>query len=272
MRLPIDIFPAVQIYRLNDPCYRHNKMAQLCLHYLWYDDFIEERELDAEEIMEKIFKYKFLSCSALRFEYHAACSDNVSRTGIEYCNELLNSANRKWFSYLEAADSIETHFHFDIREQECRFSRPNTLYLTARCGFVDTIQILLQRGEDVNFIGGQYGYLLGAAAAYGHAAALELLITNHADVNLEAGRYDTALGNACTQGYRRIVDILVRHWASVDQSAEDDNTPLTAVVQRGRGRRKDHEMITRMLLGASANVKNRDASDGRMAEDRVLEG
>ncbi|KAF8222829.1 hypothetical protein L208DRAFT_1146840, partial [Tricholoma matsutake] len=54
------------------------------------------------------------------------------------------------------------------------------------------VQILIQKGEDVNAQGGRYGNALQAASYKGHQEIVKLLIEKGADVNAQGGFYGNA--------------------------------------------------------------------------------
>jgi ankyrin repeat protein len=55
-------------------------------------------------------------------------------------------------------------------------------------GHREIIQLLLDKGADVNAQGGEYGNALQAASWGGHQEAVRLLLDNGADVNAQGGK------------------------------------------------------------------------------------
>ncbi|KAK1954643.1 ankyrin [Colletotrichum sublineola] len=89
------------------------------------------------------------------------------------------------------------------------------------------IQMLLDKGADVNAQGGLFGNALQAASFYGYkniAQILiskegEMLISKGADVNAQGGKYGNALQAASKGGYKRIVEMLLSKGADVNASS-----------------------------------------------------
>jgi ankyrin repeat protein len=79
----------------------------------------------------------------------------------------------------------------------------------------DIVQILLERGADVNAQGGFYGNALQAASAGGHLDVVQALFKAGADVNAQGGKYSTALCAATEKGYQEIVQMLLSNGAQV---------------------------------------------------------
>ena len=55
------------------------------------------------------------------------------------------------------------------------------------------MELLLNKGADVNAQGGEYGNALQVASYRGHEAVVRLLLDKGADVNAQGGRYGNAL-------------------------------------------------------------------------------
>ena len=68
-----------------------------------------------------------------------------------------------------------------------------------------TVQMLLDRGADVNAQGGQYGNALQAALYRGHDKTVQMLLDRGADVNAQGGEYGNALQAASCAGHKEIV-------------------------------------------------------------------
>lgn len=79
----------------------------------------------------------------------------------------------------------------------------------------DIVQILLERGAEVNAQGGFYGNALQAASAGGHLDVVQALLKAEADVNAQGGKYSTALCAATENGYQKIVQMLLSNGAQV---------------------------------------------------------
>ncbi|KUL86888.1 hypothetical protein ZTR_05366 [Talaromyces verruculosus] len=85
----------------------------------------------------------------------------------------------------------------------------NALQGSARRGHLDIVQLLLENGADINDQGGYYGNALQGAAQTGHIDIVQLLLENVADVNAKGEKYDNALQGAAQTGHIDIVQQLL---------------------------------------------------------------
>jgi ankyrin repeat domain-containing protein 50 len=67
------------------------------------------------------------------------------------------------------------------------------------------VQLLLDRGADVNAQGGRYSNALQAASAGGDEKVVQLLLDKGADVNVQGGHYGNALQAASAGGHEKVV-------------------------------------------------------------------
>jgi ankyrin repeat protein len=86
------------------------------------------------------------------------------------------------------------------------------LLWASQLGYNKVVQVLLDKGADVNAKGGRYGIALEAASAGGHEMVVQILLEKGADVNADGGRYRNALqvapgggqsGNHALRAYQR---------------------------------------------------------------------
>src|SRR5262245_28567135 len=89
------------------------------------------------------------------------------------------------------------------------------LMMAAR-GNVEAMQLLIERGAEVNAKDGAGETALMAACAGGNARAVQLLIVRGADVKVMSKRNETALGFAATSGVQASVELLLVKGADVN--------------------------------------------------------
>jgi ankyrin repeat protein len=130
----------------------------------------------------------------------------------------------------------------------------NALQAACDRGHVKIAQMLLERGADVNAQGGEYGNALQAACDRGHVKIAQMLLERGADVNAQGGEYGNALQAACDTGHNKIAQMLLERGADVNAQGERYGNALQAVCDRG------HDKIAQMLLERGANV---NAQGGR---------
>lgn len=109
---------------------------------------------------------------------------------------------------------------------------------SAACsGNKEIVQVLLDKGADVNAEGGKYGNALQAAAANGHKETVKKLLSQNASPKIESRAIDgsSLLHAAVASGNREILTALLDAGAKVHISAENTSkqTPLHLAVISG---------------------------------------
>jgi len=99
----------------------------------------------------------------------------------------------------------------------------------------ELIETLLHRGADVNFIGGDFGTALAAAAVGGSLEVVKLLLDRGANVNLRSGyaEFGTALEAAAYKGNTGVVTLLLDRGVDVNLIGGNYGTALGAAAHGG---------------------------------------
>ncbi|KAK4243683.1 DNA methylase, N-6 adenine-specific, conserved site [Corynascus novoguineensis] len=134
----------------------------------------------------------------------------------------------------------------DVNAQGGQFG--TALQAAVYTGATEIIQLLLNKGADVNAQGGQFGTALQAAVYEGKIEIVQLLLDVGADVNAQGGQYGTSLQAAAYQGVTEIVRLLINHGADVNNQGGEFGTALQAAVHEGKTE------IVDLLLGYGADV------------------
>ena len=138
--------------------------------------------------------------------------------------------------------------------------RPSPLYYSALCGFRSlTRHIAVKHPQDVNAIGGSYGFPIVAALCRNHFQVAELLLKLGGRVDAQDARKETVLHktiNRHGEGAIGAVKFLLEHGADVNANRDDLWTPLHLAFNVGRLE------AARMLLEHHANVNARN-DDGQ---------
>ena len=169
---------------------------------------------------------------------------------------------------------------------------------------IQVVQMLLDRGADIDTHGGEYGNAVNAASAgnnekivqllldysgtsdveegvcdsalyiasdRGHNSVVRTLLNRNANINARRGRYGNALQAASFRGHLQVVQTLLDRGADVNARGGEYGNSLQAASHRG------HEKVVQMLLerGADANAQEgpysnalQAASDGMSYEYR----
>ncbi|KAG9599914.1 purine and uridine phosphorylase, partial [Aureobasidium melanogenum] len=115
----------------------------------------------------------------------------------------------------------------------------------SQLGYDTTVQLLLDRGADVD---AGNGAALKIASWSGHSTTVQLLLDRHANVNAGDG---AALGEASAHGYDTIVQLLLDRGADINAG---DSAALIMASQGGS------EKVVQFLLDRGADIHARDGA------------
>ncbi|KAH9172266.1 hypothetical protein EDB89DRAFT_2069913 [Lactarius sanguifluus] len=136
----------------------------------------------------------------------------------------------------------------------------NPLYYSARCGFYDVLQHLVNKHpQHVNALGGKYECPLVAALHGRHIRVAELLFQYGANIDIRGRKQRTPLHNVVRWPENLAVgavQFLLKHGADANARLKDLSTPLHLAVDLGRFE------VARMLLEHGVVVNSR-AVDGK---------
>ncbi|EMD92284.1 hypothetical protein COCHEDRAFT_1134609 [Bipolaris maydis C5] len=131
------------------------------------------------------------------------------------------------------------------------------LLVAVEQGNYEVIEMLLDKGANVNAQGGQYGNTLQAALARNHEEIAMLLLDKGADVNAKGGgRYSNALQAASALGYKEIAMLLLDKGADVNAQGGYYGNALQAALAYS------HKEIAMLLLDKGADVNAQGGQHG----------
>jgi ankyrin repeat protein len=119
-------------------------------------------------------------------------------------------------------------------------------------GHEKLVQILLDKGADMNAQHGSLGTALQAASRGGHEKVVQMLLDKGADVNAQGGLFNTALQAASWGGHEKVVQTLLDKGADVNALSVSRGTALQAASEEG------HEKVVQILLEKGADVNAQD--------------
>uniref|UniRef100_A0A914WYR6 K Homology domain-containing protein n=1 Tax=Plectus sambesii TaxID=2011161 RepID=A0A914WYR6_9BILA len=129
--------------------------------------------------------------------------------------------------------------------------------LTLACagGHEELVELLLQRGADIEHRDKKGFTPLILAATAGHVGVVETLLNHGACIEAQSERTkDTALSLACSGGRKEVVDLLLKRNANKEHRNVSDYTPLSLAASGG------YVDIVISLLNAGAEINSRTGS------------
>ncbi|OPB46915.1 hypothetical protein A0O28_0070390 [Trichoderma guizhouense] len=128
------------------------------------------------------------------------------------------------------------------------------LLIAAEKGLEDIVELLLDKGADVNSFDRPNDTPLGVASKAGHYGTVKLLLDNGARVDLTHYRYKhTPLQEAAAWGHESVVELLLDRGADINARDPRGRSPLRLASSSG------HENIVRLLIERGAEVVERGA-------------
>ncbi|KAH8696488.1 Pfs, NACHT and ankyrin domain protein [Talaromyces proteolyticus] len=143
-------------------------------------------------------------------------------------------------------------------------SRTTALQYASWRGNYKSVDILLEKGADINARGGQYGNALQAASQKGHLDIVEVLLEKGANANAQGGQYGNALQAASQKGHLDIVEVLLEKGADVNAQGGWYGNALQAASQKG------HLDIVKVLLEKGVDVNAQGGQYGNALQAASL--
>ena len=141
-------------------------------------------------------------------------SPAVSRGGVAVSDEVVAAAGRgdeeAVLAWLNSGGRANATY------EQGGVSGLTLLMLAAIQGHERVVDLLLQRGAEINQQNSRGGTALMGAARNGHERVVELLLQRGAEINMQDSDGVTALMSAAVKGHERVVELLLRPWSSCE--------------------------------------------------------
>lgn len=257
-----------------------SELAQTCLTYLCYKDFIAGSVSDEDALSATLDKYKFLDYAATAWGIHAHRSKGKEDDITGLTTNLLKAPSEGrgnyefWLQVYQRAKAVH-HSHLGTFKP---------LYFAASFGLPETLKELLEDNEetDISSWTETEGDPVREAVAQGHTQVVKLLLDHYAisdevkllqylyiasskghgdivrflldkgvGVDAVGGKQGTALQVAALEGHKDIIQLLLARHASTKVVSARFGTPLSAAAEKG------HERSFQMLLNAGASINGK---------------
>ncbi|KAF7502091.1 hypothetical protein GJ744_007220 [Endocarpon pusillum] len=126
----------------------------------------------------------------------------------------------------------------------------NALQAASYQGHEKVVQMLLDKGADINAPGEVYGNALQAASYQGNEKVVQMLLDEGADANAQGGPYGNALQAASYLGHEKVVQMLLDEGVDVNAQGGPYGNALQAASEGG------NEKLAQMLLDKGARYRN----------------
>ncbi|KAF7343426.1 HET-domain-containing protein [Mycena venus] len=157
----------------------------------------------------------------------------------------INATCGEFGSALSVA-CAEGHMHIDTALLDANNAIDSALLAEAKKGCTATVRLLLDKGANVNGVGGKHGSVLRAAAKNGCTEIVRLLLDKGAEIN-SGGKCGSTLDVAAEKSHREIVQVLLDKDAVVSAGGKYDSVLYIAA-------KKGNTEIVQLLLDKGAEV------------------
>ncbi len=245
----------------------HLELAQTCLNWIRRRD-LQRRYLDSNNVSAR--ESPLLDYAVLHWPEHARCSSayakellNRSRSFFKEESTIRENWRRMYLKRVGGVPSLPLHMASDlgiapwveqllkkICNSELQRYGLTALMHAARQGHKAVVQLLLDRGANINASNWVNNTALIEAAREGHEAVVQLLLHYGANINASNRVNNTALIEAAREGHEAVVQLLLDYGANVDASNQVNTTALIEAAERG------HKAVVQLLLDSGAKVNN----------------
>ncbi|CAH3183153.1 unnamed protein product, partial [Porites evermanni] len=159
-------------------------------------------------------------------------------------------------------DTVKTLF--EHAEKSCELSTmldernrdgETALHAAVEGGYVDIVQLCLEKGANVRSRRANLAHPLHIAAINGHVEIAKCLMQHHAKIEARNVNHETPLHKAAASNKPRMVELLLEKGADIECLDKDNYTPLLVAASEG------HTNVVQLLLNRGANLKAKDTQD-----------
>ena len=158
----------------------------------------------------------------------------------------------------EAGEMVVASDEIDKKlPEKCKANLNKCLFKAVKKGDLKTLQMLIEKGADVNVKDDDGMTPLSIAVWLAHKEDVHFLLENGADVNAKDSDGRTPLTHATANGHAEITKFLIEKGADVNAEDSGGSTPLMYATGNG------HSEIAKLLIEKGADVNAKDARYSR---------
>lgn len=222
---------------LSEPLGNHAYLTQCCLQYLCYDNFNQRTISTVKEYDERSREFAFLRYASTQWGVHNSRRQSSSPNLIALSNRLHDPTNFRWRAYSEVLlNEVDNNFTQCLIKWKDNW--PGPVYLACLTNIVQTVEYVLDRGADVNAVGGTDATALQRAACGGDIESFKLLLSRGADPSFRGGFHGSVVNAAA---------------APTSFLSDHLRLPSTASAERS-------ESMLRMLIPKGVDLESSDRS------------
>jgi ankyrin repeat protein len=234
-RIQHDLFPIAE-----------SEIATICVTYLSFNVFKSGYCQTDNEFEKRLQLYKLYDYASHNWGYHA-------RAAFTLISEVNSFLERKTQVEASIQALLAVKYSSSDLNYSQRFPKEMTgLHLAAYFGVKAIIQVLLEKGANINAVDGYEKTPLYLASENGHIEVVQLLLENGANVNAADHFGETPLNQASENGHIEVIQLLLEKGANINAAARYRITPLYRASENG------HIGVVQLLLEKGANINEAD--------------
>lgn len=231
-------------------------IARVCIAYLLH----VENELPLRRVRQSL---PFAQYSARFWMDHERFAEGGEQENTDLIERLLCHQKHSYNLCYKLHQPDEP---WKVWLDETRDRPASAIYYMAFGGLKKAVELLIDKGADVNAQGGLHGSALQAASCKGHEQIIKLLLNKGANVNAQRGHYGNALQAASYKGHKHTVKLLLNKGANINAQSGFYGNALQAASYNG------HKQIVKLLLDKGANVNAQGGFYGNALQAASFDG